>query len=59
MPSRHTDDLFRLVSEQILTENSKNPISLLDQQAITQYQDTQALVEQQLAMTTVKQEFER
>ncbi len=54
-----THTLLRLVSEDILTEDGQNPISLLDAQAVAQYQDTQALVEQQLMRTAVKQEFER
>ena len=54
-----THTLLRLVSEDILTEDGQNPISLLDTQAVAQYQNTQALVEQQLIRTAVKQEFER
>ena len=53
-----TNDLIRLVSEEMLTEHSDNPISLLDTQAITEYQDTQAMEEQQVLRNTVKQELE-
>jgi DNA-binding NarL/FixJ family response regulator len=56
LPSRM---LLRLVSEDIVVEDSENPISLLDTQAIAQYQETQAVVEQQMLRTAVKQEFER
>ncbi len=54
-----THTLLRLVSEDMLTEDGQNPLSLLDTQAVAQYQDTQALGEQQLIRTAVKQEFER
>ncbi len=54
-----TSTLLRLVSEEIYTTDSENPISLLDKQAIAQYQDTQALVEQQMLRTEVKHGFER
>lgn len=51
-------DLIRLVSDEILTEDSENPVSLLDDQAIALYEDTQALEEQQILRTEVKREFE-
>lgn len=54
-----TNDLIRLVSEEMLTEHSENPISLLDTQAITEYQDTQAMEDQQVLRNAVKQEFEK
>lgn len=53
-----TRDLIRLVSEEMLTDDSDNPISLLDDRAMAQYQDTQAINEQQALRTEVKQEFE-
>lgn len=53
-----TGDSLRLVSEEILTEDSENPISLLDTQALADYQDRQAMEEQQVLRTAVKQEFE-
>ena len=49
---------IRLVSSEFLTEDRENPLSLLDTQAIAQYEDTQALDEQQALRTEVKQEFE-
>jgi DNA-binding CsgD family transcriptional regulator len=52
-------DLIRLVSEEILTEDSENPISLLDTQVVVEYQDRQAMEEQQALRTAVKHEFER
>jgi hypothetical protein len=52
-----TGDLVRLVSEEIAPDDTDNTVSLLDGQAITQYQDNQAWEEQQTLRTTVKQEF--
>lgn len=52
-------DLVRLVSEEITPDETDSPVSLLDNQAIAQYQDQQAWEEQQLARTTVKQSFEQ
>lgn len=52
-----TDKLIRLVSEEILTEDSENPINLLDTKTVTEYQDTQALEEQQALLAAVKKEF--
>ncbi len=54
-----SSELIRLVSEEIRTTDSDSPISLLDNHAIDQYQNMQAVVEQQLARAAVKQEFER
>jgi hypothetical protein len=53
-----SSDFIRLVSSEVLTEDSENPLNLLDAQAIAQYEDTQALDEQQALRTEVKQEFE-
>jgi DNA-binding CsgD family transcriptional regulator len=53
-----SSELIRLVSEEILTENNENSISLLDIQAIAQYENRQAIEEQQALRTEVKQEFE-
>ncbi|MEM7770464.1 MAG: HetZ-related protein 2 [Cyanobacteria bacterium P01_E01_bin.6] len=50
-------DLIRLVSEEIVLDDSDNPVSLLDDEAISQYQDQQAVEEQQALRTTVKGEF--
>jgi hypothetical protein len=54
-----TSELVKLVSEEILTENNDNPISLVDNQAIAQYQETQHLEEQQANRQLVQQEFEQ
>ncbi|MBS9388386.1 MAG: HetZ-related protein 2 [Dolichospermum sp. WA123] len=54
-----TSELVKLVSEEILTENHDNPISLVDNQAIAQYQETQHLEEQQANRQLVQQEFEQ
>jgi hypothetical protein len=53
-----SSDLVRLVSDEMMTEDSDNPVSLLDDQAIAQYQDRQEQEEQQLARQAVKEEFE-
>jgi DNA-binding CsgD family transcriptional regulator len=52
-------DLVRLVSEEITPDEAENPVSLLDNQAVAQYQDEQAWEEQQRARTAVKQSFEQ
>jgi hypothetical protein len=51
-------DLVKLVSEEVLTDDSDNRINLADSQAITDYQEAQNLEEQQALRTEVKQEFE-
>lgn len=53
-----TSTLLRLVSEEILIEGGENTVNLLDTQAITEYQSTQAMEEQQVLRTAVKHEFE-
>ncbi|MBE9177030.1 HetZ-related protein 2 [Oculatella sp. LEGE 06141] len=52
-----TGDLVRLVSEEITQDESDSAVSLLDSQAIAQYQDDQVWEEQQSLRTSVKQEF--
>ncbi len=52
-----SSELVRLVSDEIAPDESDNPVSLLDNQAIAQYQDTQAYEEQQVARTAVKDTF--
>ncbi|HEY9619844.1 MAG TPA: HetZ-related protein 2 [Crinalium sp.] len=52
-----TGDLVRLVSEEITPDDADNPVSLLDNQAVAQYQDEQAWEEQQTLRTSVKSEF--
>lgn len=53
-----TNDLVRLVSEEILTQDSDNRVNLVDTQAVAEYQEAQAAEEQQAVRQTVKQEFE-
>jgi hypothetical protein len=50
-------ELVRLVSEEIAPDDAENPVSLLDNEALSRYQDEQAWEEQQTLRTTVKQEF--
>lgn len=52
-----TGDLIRLVSEEITPDEGDNPVSLLDSEAIAQYQDQQAAEEQQALRERVLQEF--
>lgn len=52
-----TSDLVRLVSEEVVPE-AENPVSLLDSQAIAQYQEQQESEEKQAARTAVRKEFE-
>ncbi|WP_088894223.1 HetZ-related protein 2 [Leptolyngbya ohadii] len=52
-----TGDLIRLVSEEITPDDAENPVSLLDGQALTQYQDQQAWEEQEALRSKVMQEF--
>ena len=51
-------DLVRLVSEEVTLEETDAPVSLLDNQAIADYQDNQAWEEQQTLRMSVRQEFE-
>jgi DNA-binding protein Fis len=53
-----TSDLVKLVSEEVLTDDSDNRVNLVDTQAIADYQEAQDLEEQQNLRTDVKQEFE-
>jgi DNA-binding CsgD family transcriptional regulator len=50
-------DLVRLVSEEVLTDDSDNRVNLVDNQAIAEYQEAQQLEEQQSLRQTVQQEF--
>ncbi|BAY25319.1 hypothetical protein NIES2100_51250 [Calothrix sp. NIES-2100] len=52
-----SSDLIRLVSEEILTDDSDNRVNLVDSQAIAEYQEAQELEEQQMLRQTVQQEF--
>lgn len=51
-------DLVRLVSEEVVPDETDSPVSLLDTHAIAQYQEAQAVEEQQAARTAVKEKFE-
>jgi hypothetical protein len=51
-------DLVRLVSEEVTPEDMDAPVSLLDNQAIADYQEDQAWEEQQTLRRSVRQEFE-
>lgn len=52
-----TGDLIRLVSDEIAPDDSDSPMSLLDNQAVMQYQHQQAWEEQQALREDVKQKF--
>jgi hypothetical protein len=52
-----TGELIRLVSEEITPDEADNPVSLLDAQAVAQYQDAQAWEEQQAMRDKVLEEF--
>jgi hypothetical protein len=52
-----TGELIRLVSEEITPDETDNPVSLLDAQAVDQYQEEQAWQEQQAMRDKVIQEF--
>lgn len=51
-------DWVRLVSEQVLPDDTDEPLSLLDQQAMFEYRENQAWEEQQTQRQIVQQEFE-
>jgi DNA-binding CsgD family transcriptional regulator len=51
-------DWVRLVSEQVLPDDTDEPLSLLDEQAMSEYQENQAWEEQQTQRQIVQQEFE-
>lgn len=50
---------LKLISEDILAQNSDRSISLFDPQAIAGYQQQQAIIEQQMLQNVVKQELSR
>lgn len=52
------DDFIRLVSQEVAPDDTDGAISLLDTQAVTAYQDAQAIEEQQELRSTVQQRFE-
>lgn len=51
-------DFIRLVSDEVMPDESEGPVSLMDTRAITQYQEEQEWEEQQVLRNKVKQEFE-
>ncbi len=52
-----TSELVKLVSQEIITENNDHPVSLIDNQAIAQYEEIQYLEEQQANRQLVQEEF--
>ncbi|TAE59608.1 MAG: hypothetical protein EAZ76_14190 [Nostocales cyanobacterium] len=52
------NDLIRLVSDEVLSDDTDNPLNLVDNQAIAEYQEAQQLEEQQSLRQAVSQEFE-
>ncbi len=52
-----TGELIRLVSEEITPDEAENPVSLLDAQAVSRYQENQEWEEQQALRNKVLQEF--
>jgi hypothetical protein len=53
-----SNDMIRLISEEILTDDSDNRVNLVDSQAIAEYQEAQEQEEQQVLRQAVQQEFE-
>lgn len=51
-------DLIRLVSEEVITDDSDNRINLVDNQAIAEYQQAQQLEDQQTLRQAVHQQLE-
>jgi DNA-binding CsgD family transcriptional regulator len=51
-------DWVRLVSEQVIPDDTDEPVSLLDEQAMSEYQENQAWEDRQAQRQTVQQEFE-
>ncbi|MFN6181167.1 MAG: HetZ-related protein 2 [Dolichospermum sp.] len=50
-------ELVKLVSPEIITENNDHPVSLIDHQAIAQYEEIEYLEEQQANRQLVQEEF--
>ena len=50
-------DLVRLVSQEVLTEESDSPVNLLDNSAIAEYENERVIEAQQAARSRVKKEF--
>ncbi|MCG5059895.1 MAG: HetZ-related protein 2 [Limnoraphis sp. WC205] len=53
-----TGEWVRQVSEEMISDETEERISLLDEQAVAQYEDSQQLEEQQIQRLTVQAEFE-
>ncbi len=53
-----TGEWIRQVSEEIVSDDTQERVSLLDEQALAQYEDTQYIEEQQVQRLTVQAEFE-
>jgi hypothetical protein len=51
-------EIVRLISDEVMAEDLDSPVSLLDSQAVTEYEDNQNLEEQQALRSRVQQEFE-
>ena len=51
-------DMIRMVSDEMLTDDSENRVNLVDSQAVTEYLEEQEHQEQQLLRHEVKQRFE-
>ncbi|MGF1497222.1 MAG: HetZ-related protein 2 [Elainellaceae cyanobacterium] len=52
-----SNDMIRLVSEEMTLDDGDNPVSLLDDEAVSQHQETQYWEEQQILRSKVKREF--
>ncbi|MEB3279173.1 MAG: HetZ-related protein 2 [Lyngbya sp.] len=53
-----TGEWVRQVSEEIISDETEERVSLLDEQALTQYEETEYLEQQQIQRLTVQAEFE-
>jgi len=53
-----TKDLVRLVSEEVLSEDGENRVSLIDQNAIEDYVEVEKAQQQELQRQLVKEQFE-
>ena len=53
-----SNDMIRMVSDEMLTDDNENRVNLLDSQAVAEYQEEQNREEQQLLRHEVKEKFE-
>ncbi len=53
-----SNDMIRMVSDEMLTDDNENRVNLLDSQAVAEYQEEQDREEQQLLRHEVKEKFE-